>query len=394
MKIGIVTNSAWNVVNYRLSLIKALQREGDEVLVFAPSDGFVDRLLKTGVNFVHTPINPTGLNPFIELVSILKLRLALRRHDVDVVLSFTPKGNLYGLFAICGSRRCAVPNISGLGVVFNRVGYLPRMVRLLYRTALGFASHVFFQNEEDREEFARSGLLRGLRHSRVPGSGIDPSTFDNTAVVDNAAASSSPVFLMLSRALWEKGLGIYVDACRQLKRSFPHARFFYAGQVFADRTGAIGYPQMAEWVNEGVIEYLGDLSDVRVALRQATCVVLPSWYREGVPRSLLEAAAMEKPVITTRSTGCKDTVIDGSTGFLVEPGSVGGLVEAMQRVALMNPEDLSAMGKRARMHVTDNFDERLVHDEYLRVIAGLKRAGVRRRFMSARDFSGGSAELS
>lgn len=384
MKIGIVANRAWNIVNYRLGLIVALKGAGHEVFVFAPSDASVDCLLKTGINFEHVPISQTGLNPLVDAWTTLKLRLALRRRNVDLVLSFTPKGNLQSLFANFGSRRCTVPTISGLGVVFTRAGLLPRIVQFLYRVALGFSSHVFFQNLEDMKEFQRSGLLRGLNHSRVPGSGVDLVKFCCDNRVELEADERSPVFLMLSRALWEKGLGVYVDAARQLRLVHPQARFLFAGQVIADRSGSVSYQQMAEWVRQGTIEYLGDLSDVRPALNVATCVVLPSWYREGVPRALLEAAAMRKPTITTRTPGCQDAVIDGSTGFLVEAGSVRSLVEAMQLIIDMTTEERSALGSRARQHVSENFDESLVLSEYLRVVKALPQAEHGRRFFFGR----------
>lgn len=385
MKVGIVTNSAWNAANYRLGLARALSVAGHQVVVFAPTDSAVDQLLLGGIDFRHVPIKPDGLNPFFEILSILRLRAALRKEQVDVVLSFTPKGNIYSLFACCGSRRSVVPNISGLGVVFTRAGFMPAFVRYLYRLALGFASHVFFQNTDDLCEFRDSGLLDGVSYSRVPGSGVNVSEFSPDHSLSPKKSGDSLNFLMLSRALWEKGVEVYVQAARQIRRKYPHVSFFYAGRVIGDRDGAVTYQDMSSWVKEGVIEYLGDLQDVRPAIGNASCVVLPSWYREGVPRSLLEAAAMGRPIITTSTVGCKDSMIDGVTGFFVEPKSVDSLVVAMEKIIVMSPKERLEMGNLGRAYVCAHFDESLVRAQYMAVLASIMAVGIQRRFVSGRN---------
>ncbi len=214
--------------------------------------------------------------------------------------------------------------------------------------------------------FVSSGLVRPEKAERLPGSGVDLSRFAPTPPV--ARPADALVFLLVARMLWDKGVGEYVEAARSVRMLHPGARFQLLGFLDVDNPSAIPRAQVNAWVAEGVVNYLGPTDDVRPFLTQADCVVLPS-YREGVPRTLLEAAAMARPVITTDAPGCRDTVVDGETGFLCRPADAPDLADKLLRFITLTPEARQTMGQHGREFVEQSFDERLVIGRYLEVVA-------------------------
>jgi glycosyltransferase involved in cell wall biosynthesis len=225
---------------------------------------------------------------------------------------------------------------------------------------------VFFQNEDDRKIFIDAGLVDGSKTERIPGSGVDLSRFVPT---DNKRGSEdAPIFLLIARLLWDKGVGEFVEAARLIRAHHPSVRFQLLGFLDVANPSAVSRLAVETWVAEGVIEYLGTTDDVRPFIGMADCVVLPSFYREGVPRSLLEAAAMGKPVITTDATGCRDTVDDGLTGFLCRPRDGQDLSEKMLCLLQMSVVERQEMGMRAREKMVQEFDEKIVIERYFAVL--------------------------
>ena len=216
----------------------------------------------------------------------------------------------------------AINNISGLGAVFVRRGLLRQLVERLYRFALRRSVTVFFQNRDDLQLFVDRRIVTPAQAKLLPGSGVDLAHFTPAPL----PAEGAVTFLLAARLLWDKGVGEFVEAARRLRRDFPDARFRILGNVERKSAAAVPLSKLQEWSGEGVIDYLGSADDVRPALAAADCIVLPSYYREGVPRVLLEAAAMGIPVITTDMPGCREAVEDGATGLLCEPRSVNSLV--------------------------------------------------------------------
>jgi glycosyltransferase involved in cell wall biosynthesis len=269
----------------------------------------------------------------------------------------------------CGlDGRSFIPNVSGLGRAFIQPGPVTFIVRRMYRTLLRRGYRVIFQNGEDLELFVRQGLVPRALAERVPGSGVDLAWFDSSPA-QNAlgGGAGGQVFLMVSRAMWDKGLGEYVEAARAIRRQHPGARFQLLGPANVSNPAAVPQDTLHGWIQEGVIEYLGATDDVRPYLRDADCVVLPS-YREGVPRVLLEASAMARPVITTDAPGCRDAVIDGETGFMCRVRDGVDLAAAMRRFLALSPEGRRAMGRSGRAFVEANYDERIVIDRYLALV--------------------------
>lgn len=366
-RIAVVANTAWYLANFRLNLMQALQKAGHEVVAVAPDGTDAERLRAHGVHFEPVAISGAGTNPLQELGSVFALARCFRRQRVDLVLSYTPKGNLYSALACIPAGRAFVPNVSGLGRAFIRKSLLTRVVMLLYRSTFGRARHVFFQNQDDLDTFVQAGLVPARLTERLPGSGVDLQRFQ--PVVTPTREATAPVFLLVARMLWDKGVGEYVAAARLVRARYPAARFQLLGFADVANPSAIPREQLDAWVTEGVVEYLGATDDVRPRLAQADCVVLPS-YREGVPRTLLEAAASARPVITTDAPGCRDTVRNGVTGWLCRPADAHDLARCLLDFVATPPAGRAAMGAQARRYMEECFDERLVIDRYLALAAG------------------------
>lgn len=365
MKVIIVLNTAWNLVNFRAGLIRALVAEGHEVVAVAPQDEYAPRLAALGCRFVALPMDNKGTHPGRDLLLFLRFLSLLRRERPDVFLGYTVKPNVYGSLAAHALGIPVVNNIAGLGAVFIRDNWLTRLVRLLYKTALSRSQHVFFQNDEDMRQFVEQGLVVADKVSRLPGSGVDLCSFYYSPM--QPLGNRAFRFLLVARLLWDKGVGEYVEAARMVRRKYPAAKFQLLGFLDVKNPTAVSRAQMDEWVAEGVVEYLGVADDVQPYLAAADCVVLPS-YREGVPRSLLEAAAMGRPIVTTNAVGCRDAVSDGVNGLLCRVADAGDLAEKMAQMIALSPEARAAMGQRGREKVEREFDERVVIKRYLDVI--------------------------
>ncbi|MEQ1594201.1 MAG: glycosyltransferase family 4 protein [Casimicrobium sp.] len=363
----IALNTAWNLANFRVGLIRSLQDAGHEVVAAAPSDGHELRL---PCRFVDLPMDNGGTNPVRDFALFVRFVGLLRRERPSVLLAFTAKPNIYGSLA---ARVCGVPvinNIAGLGSAVIRGGWVARVLRVLYRVALARSAMVFFQNPDDRDLFVREGIVRHDRVGLLPGSGVDLARF---APVSAAAGEARPLqFLLMARLLWDKGLAEYVEAAR-IVRAACAARgvaveFCVAGQGDIGNPSAVPREALDRWVAEGVVRYLGFVEDVRPLIAAADVVVLPS-YREGTPRALLEAAAMGKPLVATDVPGCREAVRDGETGVLCAARDARGLAEAMLRMIEAGADGRARMGRAGRAYVEAKFDERLVYAAYADAIA-------------------------
>ena len=359
MKIAVVANSAWYLYNFRRRLMQALRDDGHDVVAISPTDAYAQKLQTDGFEWTEWPLVAAGTNPWRELRAVSDLRRALVSGRIDLAFTYTPKANIYAGLAARGLPLVHVPNVSGLGRAFIQRGLLTRLVAGLYRLAFSRARTVVFQNEDDRSEFLAAGLVDPERTVRVPGSGVDLDRFAPVPLPTGGA----PVFLFVGRVLSDKGVREFVQAARQMLRIRPGLVFRILGRVGADNPTAIPADEVRSWEEEGLVELLGTCDDVRPHLARALCVVLPS-YREGVPRVLLEAAAMARPCIATDVPGCRDAVVDGRTGLLCAPRDSAALAGAMQRFIDAGPAVWASMGAAGRRHVEDHFDERRVIETY------------------------------
>jgi len=367
MKLVVTVNSSFNVVNFRSGLLRALMAQGHRVTVLAPRDDYTDAMLRDiGCDYVELKMDRRGTSPLREAGCLGAMIAHIRALRPDAILSYTIKNNLYAGLAARLTGIPILPNVTGLGSVFSAPGPLAICAARLYRHAFRAAPIVFFQNLEDREEFLQSGLVADETARLLPGSGVDLSRFTATPVPDHRDAL---VFLLVARLLWEKGLAEYVEAARQVRAVFPRAIFRLAGDLETPSPAAVPREVLAQWQTEGIIDYLGRQRDIRPALEAATCVVMPSYYREGTPRALLEAGACGRPIITTDTAGCRTVVVDGESGFLVAPRDSRDLGQAMLRIASAAQDRLQHMGAAGRAHVERQFDEKIVIRAYTSALA-------------------------
>lgn len=365
MKVLIALNTAWNLVNFRGGLIRALVSAGYEVVAVAPPDEFVPHLQAFGCGYQPLPMENQGTHPGRDLLLAWRFYWLLRRERPAVYLGYTVKPNVYGSLAAHALGIPVVNNISGLGAVFIKDTWLTRLVRGLYRLALWRSATVFFQNEDDRRLFVEGKLVREEVADRVPGSGVALARFGATPLRSGIHAIR---FLLIARMLWDKGVGEFVEAARISRRRGTNAEFCLLGYLDVQNPAAVLREEMQAWIDEGVVKYLGATDDVRPYIAKADCVVLPS-YREGTPRSLLEAAAMARPIITTDTVGCREVVDDGVNGYLCRVRDAADLADKMQRMIALPPEARAEMGRRGRDKVVRQFDEEIVINKYLTTIA-------------------------
>lgn len=353
-----------SLIKFRGPLLRALVAKGLDVHVAAPDLADVPdirtELEGLGITLHEIGLKRTGTNPVADLATVAELWRLMRRIRADYVLGYTIKPVIYGSLA---AWLAGVPNrfalVTGLGYAFTgeasgKRGLLRKLIQRLYRFGLSRSRKVFFQNPDDEALFRQLKLLPAdIPSCVVNGSGVD--------VADYALAPlpEKPSFLLIARLLGDKGVREYAQAARKVKAQYPDAVFRLVGWI-DDNPDAISQQELDEWVNSGTVEFLGKLADVRPAIADSNVYVLPS-YREGTPRTVLEAMAMGRPVITTDAPGCRETVTDGDNGFLVPVKAVDELAAAMVKF-LENPELVAGMGERSRLVAEQKYDVHRVNE--------------------------------
>lgn len=366
-KIIIIANTSWYLFNFRLKLMLHLQALGYEIIAVAPLDAYSSRFAEQGIEFNAMPMDNKGTHPFKDAWLTLRLVQLFFRLKPDCILSYTPKCNIYASLAAGVLNTPIINNVSGLGTAFITKSLITKIVKGLYRVSLQKSATIFFQNKDDLALFIEKGLVRTEQAEVLPGSGVDVQRF---APIVRSAPQSAFVFLLVARMLKDKGIVEFVAATRLLKMQYPTIECQLLGFLDAKNPSAISSEEMQLWVDEGVVNYLGASDSVIDFLQKADCVVLPS-YREGVPRSLLEAASMAKPIVTTNAIGCREVVDDGINGFLCEPRSVDDLMAKMEKMLLLSEIDRVQMGLKGREKVLKQFDEKVVIDHYVKAIEAL-----------------------
>lgn len=367
----VAVNSLWNAINFRTGLIGALQDAGWRVVVVAPPGEGAELLVSQGVALRPIPINARGTSPIADARLLADYYRILRAVRPAAFLAFTAKPNIYGSLAARALGIPVINNVAGLGSTFTQENWLTRLMVRLYKLALVKSEVVFFQNPDDRELFVGRGIVSESQAGLLPGSGVDLDRFQPAEASEDGERGFT--FLLSARLLWAKGLAEYVEAARLVRAGGGEARFQMLGFVDDADPASVSQVQLDRWQADQSIEYLGSTSDVRPFLAEADCIVLPSYYREGVPRALLEAAATGKPIITTDSVGCREAVDDGHSGFLCTPRSAESLAQAMNKVLRLSPAERRTMGALGRSKMERQFSQRRVHEAYARA---LQQAGV------------------
>ena len=362
MKFLLIAGLADSLINFRGPLIAALQAKGLDVHVAAPDipegNSIREKLVSMGLSVYNIPLGRTGTSPVADLRTVIAIWKLIRQINPDFVLGYTIKPVVYGSLAAWLARvprRIAL--ITGVGYAFQgdgERGKLQALVQWLYGMALSRVHLTFFQNPDDLALFQQRGLLDArVRSCLLNGSGVDVERFLPTDL-----PPAPTTFLMVGRLLGDKGVREYVNAARKLRKKYPNVRVVLVGWIDSN-PDAIQQSELDSWIADRSIEFLGRVSDVRPAIADCSVFVLPS-YREGTPRTVLEAMAMGRPVITTDAPGCRETVVDGENGFLVPVKSVDALTEAMERF-LIDPALGPRMGARGREIAEEKYDVRKVN---------------------------------
>ena len=357
---------AESLLNFRGALLKEMVALGYRVIACAPESdrGVEGKLRGMGVEYYSVPFSRGGLNPLGDVPGIWALAKILLRVTPDFILSYTIKPVIYGsLMAGLFRIKHIFSMVTGLGYAFTPGRSLKRRIigklaTVLYRLALHFNQGVFFQNPDDRDFFQGRRILNPRnRVFLINGSGVDLDHFCESPL-------PSPSFLLIARLIGDKGIREYVQAARILKKKYKNLCFFLVGWMDKDNPDGIIAKELEAWVGEGNIEYLGALSDVRPAIQNTAIYVLPS-YREGTPRTVLEAMAMGRPIITTDAPGCRETVVNGENGYLVPVRDGMALAGAMERF-LSCPSLIESMGQKSRRMAEKKYDVRKVNASILK----------------------------
>ncbi|MBS1506125.1 MAG: glycosyltransferase family 4 protein [Bacteroidetes bacterium] len=369
MKIAIVLNTSWNIYNFRMGFVKALQAEGVEVHTIAPIDDYTKYLQEAGC--IHHPLrmDSRGSNPVKDVALIFELMSIYRKVRPDVILHYTIKPNVYGSFAAAFLGIPAINNVCGLGTVFLKKNLVSAIAIALYKISFRFPEKVFFQNQEDLHLFINRNLIKKEKADLLPGSGIDLKKFTPMSFRRNHRFT----FIMISRLIIDKGVLEYIEAIKILKDKGIQARFQILGAKDPEHKRGIKSAMIDEWINEGLIEYLGTTKNVQPYINGADCVVLPS-YREGTPRALLEAASCGKPMIATDVPGCHQVVKDNYNGFLCNLKDAEDLAAKMENMLSLDNEQLKQFGINGRALVEREYDENIVIDKYITSINTLRVA--------------------
>jgi glycosyltransferase involved in cell wall biosynthesis len=364
-------NTAWFITNFCSGLVRGLNEAGYEPVVVAPPETLAGPMHELGVRHRAVRIDRSVANPLADLRLLWSYRRILTQERAAAYLGFTIKPNVYGSLAAASLGIPAIPNVSGIGNAFLRHDPLQKIVTYLSRVAFRRTRVVFFQNPDDRRYFIDRRIVRSDQTRVLPGMGVDLQRFAPVPAV------TGPVkFLLIARLVRDKGIIEFIEAARSLREVLPEAQFQLLGPLDQGHRSAISKQEIDGWIRDGVIDYLGATSDVRPHIAKASAIVLPS-YREGLPGSLLEGAAMARPLIACDVPGCREIVEDKVNGYLCAPGDAVALASAMRRLAELPERQRAAMGSAARGRVQERFSSEFVVDEYLGALAAAGFAGAR-----------------
>lgn len=374
MKFLLVASYLPSVLNFRGKLLEAIAKKNIQVYILSPDLNLfpneVNQLRKLGYSVDEIPMQRTGTNPLSDMKTLWAVYNCIRKIKPDYVLSYTIKPVIYGTLA---AKLANVPHrfalITGLGYAFQNVeqgsnrSFFQKLVHGLYQYALFHSHKVFFQNPDDQQLFRELNLIDHNKPTVVVnGSGVNVQDFSLVAPPKNDSGEIKQSFLLIARLLADKGVREYAEAAKQIKQMYPETEFHLVGWI-DENPAAIAQEELDEWIADGRLNYWGKLADVRPAIAASSIYVLPS-YREGTPRTVLEAMAMGRAVITTNAPGCKETVIHGENGFLIEVKSSESLVKAMQQF-ILDPSLIEKMGKRSREIALNKYDVDAVNTHML-----------------------------
>lgn len=364
MRVAVVASLSLSLTNFRFDLLKAMVDAGHEVTAYAPEADrqVIDRLSGIGVHFVAIIMNRTGLNPLADTMTLWSLYRNFRKFRPDVVLAYTMKPVIYsGIAARMVGKTRHFALMTGLGTIFSdaessvRRNIVRQLSITLYRTGLAKTERLFVYNPADEQDIRKYKMIDDFRRLvAVAGSGVNLEHFSHSEPEEG-----NITFLFVGRLLAEKGIREFVEAARQLKNRGDNSHFQILGPIDPN-PDSISQEELDSWAKEGIVSYLGATRDVRPYIQSCSVLVLPTYYREGIPRTLLEGLAIGRALITTDMPGCRETVVEGRNGFLVRPRDPASLATAMERFA-NDPSLIRAFGIRSRAYAEERFDVHAVN---------------------------------
>lgn len=376
-KIGIVVNAGWNILNFRMDLIKKLQLEGYEVVVMTPDDGYADRFSELGIPYHSVKwLTRRGTNPLFDIFLLFELIYLFRKNRLDLCLLFTIKPNIYGSLA---SRIAGIPSlatVTGLGYSFLTHKLTRWTVKHLYRFAFRFSTHIIFQNKDDKALFEEKAMIRKGKSSIIPGSGVNTNYFHPFQKIPGKKEGIN--FLFVGRILYDKGTQELLQAYENLLQRKVQAHLLLLGSIDDNNPSAFSKNELKNWLKKlKNCQHIDGTDDVRPFIAQADAVVLAS-YREGLPKTILEAMAMEKPIIVSDVPGCRETIAkkEPVNGYFCEAKNPESLEEQMYRMSQLKDEERKKMGKSGRSLVIEKFDEKIINKKYIDSIQGILRTGI------------------
>ncbi len=364
MKIAIISPKNRTTYNFRGDLIREIIRRKHTVIATGPNKIDVENVINLGVDFVEIPMKKNGVNVASDLIYFFRLFRFFKIHKPDVVLGYTIKPVVYGSIA---AKIAGVKNINsmitGAGYVFisktKKAKLVKIIVNFLYKLGLACSNNVIFQNSDDLDEFVKNKLVKKEKCSIVNGSGVNMERFSPAQLPEKTT------FFMLSRVMFSKGIREYLEAAKKVKEIHPEVVFILLGAC-ENIQDSISREELQPYIDNGIIEYYGETPDVRGFYKKCSVYVLPS-YREGTPRTVLEAMATKRPIITTDAPGCRETVIDGENGFLVKAKDVDSLYKKMLYF-IDNPNIITEMGQKSLEYCKEKFDVEKVNNNLLNIM--------------------------
>ena len=360
MKIALTSNTSWSIFNFRIGLINELLAQGHQVVIVSPLDQYISELEKTGCEIVPISIDNRGINPLRDVITFVSYWNFYRNCSIDLVLNFTIKPVIYSTVA---ARLFGIPiinTLTGLGTVFTDISLLTFIVEKMYSSTLKYSRYVFCHNDDDKNLLMSKRLAPDNIVRKIGGSGVNLKWFKFHKLPENAAT----VFLMVSRLLIHKGVREYIEAAQIIKNKYPAVKFQVLGPLGVLNRTAISRTELQEAIDKGSIEYYPEVRDVRSYIIKADCIVLPS-YREGLPRSLLEAGAIGRPVIATDVPGCREVIQNGDNGFLCKAQDHLDLTNKLESFLQLPRALRENMARAGRLNVEHKFSETVVIAEYM-----------------------------
>lgn len=368
--IALVANSTWNIHNFRLNLIDKLVDEGHEVIVIAPVDEYIEykENYPKVKHIALRSLDRDSTNPIKDLILIAELTRKYKRLKPNLIIHFTNKPNIFGAIAARRAKIDSIAIVTGLGYAFIHNGFIQRITSALYKYTSKYHKKFIFENIEDRELFENENIIRKGQGISVKGCGVNTTYFQP---YPNGEHKEGITFTFVGRLLYDKGVKEFVDAAKLIKIKHPSAKFWLVGELDPDNPATVEKDELIEWVDSDIVYYHGFQRDVRPFISKSDCIVLPS-YREAIPRTITEAMAMAKPVITTDTAGCREAVEVGLNGYLAKLRDAKDLALSMQKIMALSYEERKSMGQAGRDIVMNQFDDRLIANHIYDIISNIR----------------------